>query len=78
MGAVQGRALISMVLYTYIHTDGICHSPAQPPCCSQALLLQCVHCQNYTDYHPPQVSLIAPKSGVGESKENHISLYLPK
>lgn len=78
MGAVQGRAPIFVVLYTCTHTNDICHSLAQPPCCSQAHLFQCVHSQNYTGYDPPQLSPVAPKSGMGETKENHISLYLPK
>lgn len=78
LGAVQGRALVFTVLHAYIHTGGVCHSPAQPPCCSLAHLFQCVHGQNYTAYHLPQVSFIAPKPGMGETKENHISLYLPK
>lgn len=74
MAAVQGRALIFTVLCIYIYT----YRWYLPEPCPASLLLQSVHRQNYTDYHLSQVSFIAPKSGMGETNENHISLCLPK
>lgn len=67
MAAVQGRALILTVLCMYTHiqvvsTRALPSLPAAPECAQTEL----------------QVSFIAPKSGIGETKENHISLCLPK
>lgn len=58
MGAVQGRALIFTVLYTY---RWYVPQPCQPLCCSQAHLFQCVQ----TELHrlsSPTGFFIAPKS----------------
>lgn len=85
LGAVQGRALIFTPLYTctsaYMHVNARMVSAIALPSLPTAPKLTYIPVCAQTVLHSlssPGVSVTVPQVRSGETKENHISLCLPK